>query len=103
MGSEGNGPSSPRLPLLFCREGWIRDRPGVAGLYEPDAHARLADLAEYDAEGLSVYQVFRPALVDEALRRDTFGPGNIVPPDHGVLAVFARGLLPGLVHSSCPQ
>jgi hypothetical protein len=37
-------------------------------------HGR-AILAEYDGEGLFVYQAFRPDIVEEALRRGTFGKG----------------------------
>jgi hypothetical protein len=34
-----------------------------------------AIIAEYDEEGLFVYQAFKPATVDEALRLGTFGKG----------------------------
>jgi hypothetical protein len=34
-----------------------------------------AIIAEHDDEGLFVYQAFKPAIVDEALRQGTFGKG----------------------------
>jgi hypothetical protein len=39
------------------------------------AHKERAIIAAYDAEGIFVYQAFKPAIVDEALRQGTFGKG----------------------------
>jgi hypothetical protein len=42
---------------------------------EDPEHPERAIVAEYDDEGLFVYQAFRATIVEEALRRGTFGKG----------------------------
>jgi Domain of unknown function (DUF4291) len=61
----GPGGRSSSLGLPFA----------VPSMAEEVSQPERAIIAEYDAEGLFVYQAFKSSIVEEALRQGTFGKG----------------------------